>query len=84
VYQMGSRGRENFETIIDWRDYRPTSAPVYAVNRLFDQNIIDEKHLTLIYEGPSHVAIGVTPELAGRLKPSACLEAAGVRLRPRE
>jgi len=80
VYQAGSRGREDIQSITDWRDYRPTDTPVYVVNRAFDQNIIDEKKLTMIYEGPSNVAIGVTPDLAGKLRPSVCLQASGVRL----
>ena len=80
-YQAGSRGREDFQSIIDWRD-NPPPTQVYVVNHLFDQNIIADKRLTLIYQGPSNVAIGVTPELAGKLQPSACLEAAGVT--PRE
>jgi hypothetical protein len=80
VYQAGSRGREDSLAIVDWRDFHPSDTLVYVVNRIFDQSIVEEKKLKVIYEGPSDVAIGVTPELAEKLRPSACLEATGVRL----
>jgi hypothetical protein len=74
-------GQENFRSIIDLRE-ATTPAPAYAINRIFDQGVIAQRNLTVIYEGPSEAAVGVTPDLAARLRPSACLRAAGVSAAP--
>ncbi|MEO8099497.1 MAG: hypothetical protein ABI811_17500 [Acidobacteriota bacterium] len=72
VYRLSS-GHETLAKIIDLREER-AGTEVWVTNYLFDQPLMAEKGLKIIYHDETEATIAVTPELAARMEASVCLQ----------